>query len=155
MRFQQIGIPVIDNRCAYLTKSGLALAGRAPRDSIALAGLGDLWQDPGTFSNILADVHPSIARIVLSHNPDTAELPDAKDFRVDLMLAGHTHGGQVWVPGLGTPVVPSQYGQKYAGGLCAGPHFPVLVSRGVGMAVMPVRFGVPAEISVIELRTSS
>jgi len=61
----------------------------------------------------------------------------------------------VWVPGFGTPVLPSAYGQKYAGGLCKGPHCPVLVSRGVGMAIMPVRFGVPPEIGEITLRRAT
>jgi predicted MPP superfamily phosphohydrolase len=71
--------------------------------------------------------------------------------RVDLMLAGHTHGGQVYVPGLGTPVVPSEYGQKYAAGLVNGPRFPVFVTRGTGMALLPVRFGGPPEIALFEL----
>jgi predicted MPP superfamily phosphohydrolase len=48
-------------------------------------------------------------------------------------------------------VVPSAYGQKYAGGLCQGPRCPVLVSRGVGMAYLPVRAGVPPEIVLLTL----
>jgi hypothetical protein len=154
-RFEQIGLPLLDHRRRYLTKSGLVMSEPAPADSIVIAGMGDLWEDPQTFADILEDVEPTQPRIVLSHNPDTAELPDAGTYRVDLMLSGHTHGGQVWVPGIGSPIVPSSYGERYSGGLCPGPHFRVLVSRGVGMAVMPVRFGVPAEISVIELYAES
>jgi hypothetical protein len=89
-------------------------------------------------------------RLLLAHNPDTAEQVKPTQ-RVDLMLSGHTHGGQVYLPGLGTPVVPSSYGQKYAGGLCAGPTCPVIVSRGVGMALLPMRLGVPPEIGYLIL----
>ena len=87
----------------------------------------------------------------LTIRPDTAEdLPAA--VRLDLMLCGHTHGGQIRVPFLGTPVVPSAFGAKYAGGLCLGPRCPVLVNRGVGMAVLPVRLGVPPEVVLIRLK---
>jgi len=75
--------------------------------------------------------------------------------RIDLALCGHTHGGQIRVPFLGTPVVPSDYGQKYAGGLipadvCAA-ACPVIVSRGIGTSILPVRIGVPPEVVVIDL----
>lgn len=150
-RFKQIGIPTLDHRRAFLTKSGLVQSEVAPDDSIVLAGLGDLWQDPGSLANLLIDLDDQRPRLVLSHNPDTAERWDAQKFRVDGMLSGHTHGGQVWVPGFGTPILPSSYGQKYAGGFCLGPAFPVIVSRGVGMGTLPVRFRVPAEVGIIEL----
>jgi hypothetical protein len=98
----------------------------------------------------LEGVSESMPRIVLAHNPDTAEtVPPG--VRVDLMCSGHTHGGQVSLPLVGTPIVPSEYGSRYAGGLCLGPSCPVVVSRGVGMAILPVRFRVPPEIGVIEL----
>jgi hypothetical protein len=67
------------------------------------------------------------------------------------MLSGHTHGGQIYVPGIGTPVLPSRYGQKYARGLVQGPTCPVYVSCGVGIALLPLRIGVLPEIAVIEL----
>jgi predicted MPP superfamily phosphohydrolase len=89
-------------------------------------------------------------RLLLAHEPDTAELPQL-NHRVDLMLAGHTHGGQVKLPLLGTPVVPSAFGSKYAGGLVQGPAYPVLVSRGIGTSIVPVRWGVPPEVVVITL----
>jgi predicted MPP superfamily phosphohydrolase len=68
------------------------------------------------------------------------------------MFSGHTHGGQVRLPIVGTPYVGSRYGLRFAGGLCQGSHFPVLVSRGVGMAMLPVRFGVPPELVLVELK---
>jgi len=119
-------------------------------EALCLAGFGDLWEDEHDPAEALVGVPAETPRLVLSHHPDYAEkIPAA--LRVDLLLAGHTHGGQVRVPGRGTPVVPSAFGQKYAGGLCQGPRCPVLVSRGVGMAYLPVRIGVPPEIVLLTL----
>jgi predicted MPP superfamily phosphohydrolase len=101
-----------------------------------------------------ANIAEHTPRIVLAHQPDTAELapltsPHAS--RIDLMCSGHTHGGQVSIPFIGTPLVPSRYGSKYAGGFIQGPAFPVVVSRGIGMSLLPVRFNVPPEIVEITL----
>ena len=75
--------------------------------------------------------------------------------RVDLVLAGHTHGGQVRLPFLSiAPITQSHYGQKYAGGLVRLSHTQVYVSRGVGMVGLPVRFNCPPEITVITLTKS-
>jgi predicted MPP superfamily phosphohydrolase len=99
-------------------------------------------------------VRPETPRLVIAHEPDTAEigpLRDADAPRIDLMLSGHTHGGQVRLPLVGAPIVPSRYGQKYAGGLVEGPRFPVLVSRGIGMSILPIRFAVAPEIVEVTL----
>src|SRR5581483_3856010 len=106
------------------------------------------------YAAALGALPAGMPRILLSHNPDVAEDRDFVEpkWRGDLMLCGHTHGGQVHVPGMGTPVVPSRYGQKYSQGLVQGPTCPVFICRGIGMSLMPVRFGVPPEIAVIELR---
>ena len=101
--------------------------------------------------------------MVLAHNPDTAEVlagrlrirrtgwskgyvPCRTTPRIDAMLCGHTHGGQVRIPFLGTPVIPCWSGTKYAGGVVQGPGYPVVVSRGVGMSILPIRLGVPPEV---------
>ncbi|GMW01375.1 MAG: hypothetical protein AMXMBFR84_25120 [Candidatus Hydrogenedentota bacterium] len=147
--FKQVGIPLIDNRRVYLSANGFQ--SEYMPDSICVAGVGDLWCDDVLMSEALAGVPLEMPRILLSHNPDVAETMDAQH-RVDLMISGHTHGGQVRLPLLGTPIVPSRYGSKYAGGLCRGPRCRVLVSRGVGIAVLPVRFRVPPEIGLITLQ---
>ena len=67
------------------------------------------------------------------------------------MLAGHTHGGQIKIPFIGTPIVPSGFGSKYASGLVQGPVCPVYISRGIGTTVLPLRFRVPPEVTMIEL----
>lgn len=86
--FTRAGIHVLWNQVAYPFGEGLALV-----------GLADFWSrefDPGS---VLDALDPDLPRLVLSHNPDTAEPLQA--WRVDLQLSGHTHGGQIVIPGLG------------------------------------------------------
>jgi predicted MPP superfamily phosphohydrolase len=151
-RFAQIGIPLLDNDRLFLTPEGLAREERP--GSLAFCGVGDMWEDIVDPLAALRGVSPGCPRILLSHNPDVAErLPrDFPGVRFDLQISGHTHGGQVDLPFLGPPLVPSYYGAKYAGGLVAGPAWPVLISRGVGLALAPVRLRVPPEVGLIELR---
>ena len=65
----------------------------------------DYWSTEFNIKSTLSQLDTETPRIVLSHNPDTAQL--LKYWRVDLQLSGHTHGGQITIPGIG-PVV-SQY----------------------------------------------
>lgn len=89
-------------------------------------------------------------RLLLVHNPDFTEmLPDG---RIDLALCGHTHGGQVRLPLLGSPVVPSCFAQKYACGLVRGPKTAVYVNRGIGLISPPVRFNCRPEVTLLGLR---
>jgi predicted MPP superfamily phosphohydrolase len=67
----------------------------------------------------------------------------------------HTHGGQVYVPGLGRPIVPSRHGERYAIGPIVEGGRHLFVSPGIGTSVLPVRFLVPPELSILELRGSA
>ena len=87
--------------------------------------------------------------MLLCHNPDYAEA--APDARVGLMLSGHTHGGQVYLPVLGSAWLPSRYGDKYRRGLVQGPASKVFVSRGLGEAGVPLRVNAPPEINLLTL----
>ena len=143
------GMRPIDNDRRFLAADG-RVHDEPVADGLCIAGVGDLKYDRVDFDAALAGVPSAMPRIVLSHQPDAAELPAWH--RVDLMLSGHTHGGQVRLPVLGSPVVPSRYGQKYACGLVRGPRWPVIVASGVGTSMLPVRFGMPPEIVEITLR---
>jgi uncharacterized protein len=156
LALERMGIAIIDNRREYLCARTRSLTQDPPASGIVLAGLADMLEDTIDPDAALAAAPRELPCLLLSHNPDAAELRCFQPGRtlpprVDLMISGHTHGGQVCLPFLGTPIVPSRYGQKYAGGLVRGPAFPVLVSRGVGMSILPIRFGVPPEISEITL----
>lgn len=94
--------------------------------------------------------------IVLSHHPD-AVVHLARDIRVDIVLAGHTHGGQIVIPGYGAPVTMSRIcGRWTASGWVANDRVALYVSRGLGAQLpLPVRVNCPPEILVLRLRAGS
>lgn len=113
-----------------------------------IAGTGDLWEDYVAIDRLLAGVPDTEPRIVLAHNPDTADSNFTS--RVDLMLSGHTHGGQVRLPIAGALALPIR-NRRYASGLVATERTQLFVSRGIGWTTLPVRFNCPPEIAVLTL----
>jgi len=138
----------------WLSRSGHDLRHRAvpiekEGERVWLVGAGDLWEDHKDLDDLLRTVPDSECRIVLAHNPDTADTGFSS--RVDLMVSGHTHGGQVNIPFLGTPVLPVR-NKTYSSGLKVSPGGTnVFISRGIGWAIYPVRFNCFPEIAVLEL----
>jgi len=130
-----------------LTNRGVPLEVGGER--LHLAGVDDLWHGRPDAEAALRGVAAPDACVLVSHNPDFAET--LRDRRVGLVLSGHTHGGQVVVPGYGAPLVPSRYGRKYAHGLVEAPATKVYVSAGTGLSVLPVRVGCRPEITRITL----
>ncbi len=138
------GIPVLSNKAIRLEGAGVWLAGLedqlAVRKNGRWAGLDDL---PGT----LAQVTDDAPVILAAHEPDIfAKVPD----RVSLTLSGHTHGGQIRLFGW-SPVVPSRFGNRYAYGHVREGRRDLVVTGGIGCSILPVRFGVVPEITVIEV----
>jgi predicted MPP superfamily phosphohydrolase len=118
-------------------------------DRLWLVGAGDLWEDHRSLDEELRGIPESECRIVLAHNPDTADTPFGS--HVDLMISGHTHGGQVVLPFIGAPVLPVK-NKTYSSGLKTSPRgMKIFISRGVGWAIYPVRFNCFPEIAVLEL----
>ena len=138
----------------WLTQTGQdlrhkAVAVRKGGSTLWLAGAGDLWEDHTSLDGLLSGIPESDCRLVLAHNPDTADTDFSS--RVDLMISGHTHGGQVDIPLVGTPVLPVR-NKTYSHGLKTSPRgFGVFISRGIGWAMYPVRFNCFPEIAVLEL----
>lgn len=117
-----------------------------------LAGGGDLWEDHRNFDHILRNVPDGDCRIVLAHNPDSADSSFSQ--RIDLMICGHTHGGQVKIPFIGTPVLPVK-NKNYSSGLKTSTKGQsVFISKGIGWAIYPVRFNCYPEIAVLELHSA-
>jgi predicted MPP superfamily phosphohydrolase len=88
--------------------------------------------------------------LCFTHSPD---IFDALPPVCALTIAGHTHGGQVWLPMLGRPAVAlvSRFGQRYAIGIIREGGRTLFVSSGIGTSGLPLRFGVPPEISLLTL----
>ena len=150
----EAGITVLRNSRVRLTPRGSALWLLGIEDSGALActaqGLEPFpWREQqAAMARMLQDIPADEARVLLVHNPDFVEL--LPEGRLDLVLAGHTHGGQVRLPGIGAPIVPSCHGQKYVAGWTPGPP-PVYVSRGVGLIAPAVRLNCRPELAVLRL----
>lgn len=137
------GIPLLENSHSLIESS---------RGALCVAGVKDYLEDFPDAKEALMGVDNDIPRILLSHHPDYAEhLPG--DERVDLVVSGHTHGGQIRGPFSYAPVLPSEYGQKYSGGLVTlkNRETQVYVSRGVGVVMIPVRINCPPELTLIRL----
>jgi uncharacterized protein len=140
-------IPVLENDVVRIRKDGR---------SVWLAGLGDqiaFVRGPNRFDGVddlpgtLAKVADDGPVILLAHEPDVfPQVPE----RVSLTLSGHTHGGQVRLLGY-SPMVPSKYGNRYAYGHVVEKGRHLVVSGGLGTSILPVRFGVPPEIVLLEL----
>ena len=102
---------------------------------------------PGTLAQITDD----LPAVLMAQEPDLfVDVPS----RFAVTLSGHTHGGQVRLPFLGRPVVPSAYGQRFAYGHVREGGRDLIVSAGLGCSIAPVRFGVPPEITVVTLRAA-
>jgi uncharacterized protein len=151
-------IPVYENDAVRLVKNG---------QPFWLAGLGDQWAFwpkkenylefvrrgkvdyegvhdlPGTLGKV-TDAAPVI---LMAHEPDI--FPDVPA-RVSLTLSGHTHGGQIRF-GSFAPVVPSKFGRRYTYGHIVEDNRNLIVSGGLGCSALPVRFGSPPEIVVVDL----
>lgn len=145
---ERSGIRVLENEALKLSfKDGpIWLAGLG--DQLAFhgadgyRGVDDL---PATLAPMQADDDPAI---LLAHEPDIfVKVPE----RVTITLSGHTHGGQVNLPLIGRPIIPSRYGQRFAYGHIVEEERHLLVSSGLGLSGLPVRFMVPPEIALLTL----
>ncbi|WP_165044478.1 metallophosphoesterase [Dysgonomonas sp. ZJ709] len=126
-------------------------------DSIKIGGVGDFWEDVQIIGNTTDDVKIHDFCILISHNPDYLEVLDSD--HVDLMLSGHTHGGQITFFGLWAPIMPStghpeymQTGNKYRYGWLKKNNISLYVTSGIGMGGFPFRFFAPPEIVEITLK---
>ena len=138
---EQNGIKVLENEVAQLN---------VRNRSLWLVGLSDLWTRPQRIDETIDKVPQAEPIIALAHNPDI--FPDVPQ-RVPLLLAGHTHGGQVRFPFIGSVVQSSDFGERYERGLVFENNHHLFVTTGIGVSIMPVRFGVTPEIVLLTLNS--
>lgn len=117
---------------------------------IFLIGVDDPFTERDNLSGALKRIEAEKIKILLVHSPDIIDQAVGQD--IDLVLAGHTHGGQVNIPFFSRFWIPSKYGSKYASGLFEIKSTYLYVNRGIGTAIIPVRFNSLPEITLIELR---
>jgi predicted MPP superfamily phosphohydrolase len=116
--------------------------------SFWLAGLADLWTRPQNISQTITKIPQGKPVIALTHNPDIfPRLPPS----VQLLLAGHTHGGQVNFPLIGRPIEPSDFGQRYGAGHVFENGHHLFTTTGIGTSILPLRFRVPPEIVLLTI----
>lgn len=150
---ENIGYRVLENEAAEIKVNG---------ETLRILGIADVLKDnrPANYVKkagiALDSLNSKEGKVIaITHNPevlfyttgDSSVSPD-----LVLMIAGHTHGGQVNFPILGAPFVPSAYGQKYAAGHIRDRGIDIFVSSGIGTSKIPARFGVPPEISILNIR---
>ena len=150
---RRVGITVLENEIAFIERSGQKIRIFGMRDHLHM----------GSWATFDVDMRAAAARyeqtgemIVLQHSPDVFPVLNAfhtfgSSFK--LMLAGHTHGGQIWLPLLGSPIVPSSFGQRYNRGHVREEGVDMFVTTGVGTSILPFRFLMPPEIAVLTIRS--
>lgn len=152
---QRGGYRDTDSLRALLDRAGIGLLENSDTtleirgSRVLVAGLGDLWAlrcDPEAIRAKMAASDADV-KILLTHNPDSKT--QAKDLKWDLLLAGHTHGGQMRLPFLGTPFAPVR-DRAFVNGLRIYQGNPVYVSPGVGN-LHGMRLNCRPEISVLDL----
>jgi uncharacterized protein len=116
-----------------------------------LLGVDDLLCGDTDISQLMRGLPSAEPRIVFSHNPDFIEEFAAREKHIDLMISGHTHGGQIRFPLIGAPHISSDYGQRYAIGLNRKGSMQVYTTRGIGTIVIPARLNCPPEIVLYKL----
>jgi hypothetical protein len=139
---EDAGIKVLDNEVARLELPELN------GQRLWIAGFGDLWEGTPNVDVTLSKISNDAPVIAVTHNPDLFPRIPA---RVALTVAGHTHGGQVALPLLGRPIVPSKFGERFAAGHIVEEGRHLFVTTGIGVSILPVRFGVPPEIALLTL----
>jgi hypothetical protein len=135
------GIPVLRNRSLAIEKD---------RARLWLAGVDDALEGHPDLSLALRDVPREEPVILLAHEPDFAD--EAAHHPIDLQLSGHSHGGQIWLPGIGAPWLPP-LGREYPRGLRKIGGLTLYTNIGLGTIRLPVRLNCPPEITIIKLRT--
>jgi uncharacterized protein len=120
-----------------------------PGGPLLLAGIGDRQGGSDGVGRALGRIPAGMRALCFTHSPDLfPELPAT----CALTIAGHTHGGQVALPLIGRPIVPSRFGQRYAHGVVQEGNKTLFVSTGIGTTHLPVRLGVTPEISLLKIQ---
>jgi predicted MPP superfamily phosphohydrolase len=135
------GLPVLRNRSIPIEQGG---------SRIWLSGLDDVWEGDPDLNLALHGVPSNELVVLLVHEPDFAD--EAVHYPVDLQLSGHSHGGQIWLPGIGAPWLPT-FGRKYPRGMYRVGPLTLYTNMGLGTIRLPVRLNCRPEVTLFTLRS--
>ncbi len=135
------GITVLHNSNARIERSGAR---------IWLVGVEDVLTGNPDLTAALSGIPSGAATILLAHEPDFADI--AACHGVTLQLSGHSHAGQVRIPGMRPAYLPP-WGRKYPSGLRTIGRTRLYTNRGVGNSMLPIRLNCPPEVALITLRS--
>lgn len=138
---EESGIKILENETEKITKN---------EDFIYLVGLDDPHEDFDDFDKATKGIDDNSPEIVIAHSPEVFK--KIKEKNVDLVLTGHTHGGQINIPFVIEFFLPLKYDRKYKSGLFEEGGVRLYVNRGVGTTFLPIRFNAVPEITLIELK---
>ena len=114
--------------------------------ALHIAGIDDRLHKADRLEHVLEQIPASGAAILLAHEPDFIDIA-ARCGRFDLQLSGHSHGGQIILPGIGSLFLP-RMARKYPSGLYQQDGMFLYTNRGIGRVHIPIRYNCPAEITL-------
>lgn len=153
---EKAGVRILANEMVSLERSGESIRLIGIEDPAFFAPGTDSYEAAGAADQILEDLAPGPAAfsILLAHRPEL--LAVYGDHHFDLVLSGHAHGGQFRLPLLGGLYAPGQgFFPDYDAGLYRSGGTSLIVSRGLGSSVIPIRINNPPELVLIELRPAA
>ncbi len=128
-----------------------SVAIRRGDEMISLLGIDEVYRGHPDLDAAFAGTDPNLPCLGLSHHPDIIDRLDG--WKLDLLVCGHTHGGQIRFPFFGSVIVPSKHESRYASGFQRVGDVLLYVSRGIG-AIPPVRILCRPELATFTLRRS-
>ncbi|MGA8491690.1 MAG: metallophosphoesterase [Terriglobales bacterium] len=135
------GLPVLRNRSIPIEQAG---------SRIWLSGLDDVWEGDPDIQGTLRRVPNDEPVVLLVHEPDYAD--KAVRYSIDLQLSGHSHGGQIWLPGIGAPWLPA-LARKYPRGIYRIGPLTLYTNMGLGTIRLPIRLNCRPEVTLFTLRS--
>lgn len=143
-KIEHTGMQILSNESVCIERNG---------EYLNLAGVDNFGygQTYGDFKQALSNIKENVPTILLCHDPTNWDRTVRENFQVDLMLSGHTHGGQVGITFLGRTISPTTFVYKQHAGLYSENNKHLYINRGLGTSGVSVRIGIPPEITVIKL----
>ena len=138
---QSHGIPVLRNSCVPIERGS---------SRFWLAGIDDALEGQPDLGAAINKIPPGETIVLLAHEPDFAD--EAVLRPVDLQLSGHSHGGQIWIPGIGAPWLPP-LARNYPRGLYKIEKLILYTNIGIGTIRAPIRINCVPEVTLITLRS--